>query len=679
MQRISVVGHVCADLTPGLGDVSAIEGGRLREVGPLQVGVGGCVGNVSRVLAGLEHPVLARASVGDDLLGRFIGEALESVGATAELTTTQAGTSYSIVLEPSGRDRAFWHHVGANATFDGAEFDLDGADILHVGYPSLLPALCADDAEPLVALLRRAKSAGATTSLDLAVIDPDSPAGRLDWHSILRRVLPFVDVITPSVDDLTSALRMTEPVGEATAHLLADLLLAWGAGVAVVSAGEAGLVWHAAGVRRLRDGGRALSAVAAEWAGVAAHHPVLPVARAQTTNGAGDAMTAGVLFALSRGAGPAAAAAVARACAALAVAGSPISADSVVARDPLTAAAFGRAPISAIAVPANQPPRRFYRGGEAIARFRGATEADPFTPEDWVGSTVTVRGEGPAGLTTLPDGRVLRDAIAQDAVGWLGEPHVRAFGDDPMLLVKVLDAGQRLPIHAHPDRTFAAREIGSRHGKAEAWYILTPGSIHLGLTQDVSRSTAIDLVREQRVDELLTLMHEVAVQPGDTVYVPPGMLHAIGEGVLLVELQEPEDLSILLEWKGFDIDGSEHGHLGLGFDTALEAVRLARDSPDDIERLVVRASSRPEVLADGAARYFRLEEFDLDGRREIDGGFAIVVGLEGHVELVGEGGAVEVGQGTTAILPAAAGAPALAGRGRVLVARPPLPATGRGA
>jgi mannose-6-phosphate isomerase len=291
-----------------------------------------------------------------------------------------------------------------------------------------------------------------------------------------------------------------------------------------------------------------------------------------------------------------------------------------------------------------------------------------------VGSTVTVRGEDPAGLTTLPDGRLLRDAIAQDAAGWLGEPHVRAFGDDPMLLVKVLDAGQRLPIHAHPDGTFAAREVGSRHGKAEAWYILTPGSVHLGLTQDIARSTAFDLVQRQQMEDLLPLMHVVAVQQGDTVYVPPGMLHAIGEGVLLVELQEPEDLSILLEWKGFGIDGSEHGHLGVGFETAIEAVRLTRDSSDDIDRLVVRASSRPGVLAGDAARYFRLEEFDVDGRQDIDGGFAIVVGLEGDVELFGEGGAVQVGQGATAVLPAAAGAPALVGRGKVLVARPPLPA-----
>ena len=63
------------------------------------------------------------------------------------------------------------------------------------------------------------------------------------------------------------------------------------------------------------------------------------------------------------------------------------------------------------------------------------------------------------------------------------------------------------------------------------------------------------------------------------VLVPAGRLHAIGEGVLLLELQEPEDLSILLEWGGFALDGERDGHLGLGFDLALSAVDHQRSPP----------------------------------------------------------------------------------------------------
>jgi mannose-6-phosphate isomerase len=69
-------------------------------------------------------------------------------------------------------------------------------------------------------------------------------------------------------------------------------------------------------------------------------------------------------------------------------------------------------------------------------------------------------------------------------------------------------------------------------------------------------------------------------------YVPPGVLHAVGKGVFLVELQEPEDLSILLEWRGFELDGERDGHLGLGFDLALEAVECRSRSSEEIRQLV---------------------------------------------------------------------------------------------
>src|SRR5205823_1161954 len=112
-----------------------------------------------------------------------------------------------LVLEPPGIDRSFWHHVGANAECDGTAFELTGVELLHVGYPSLLPAMTADGGEPLVALFARARAAGITTSLDLAVVDPASPAARLDWSALLRRVLPLVDVLSPSVADVRTTFR----------------------------------------------------------------------------------------------------------------------------------------------------------------------------------------------------------------------------------------------------------------------------------------------------------------------------------------------------------------------------------------------------------------------------------------------------------------------------------------
>src|SRR5437763_359315 len=81
--------------------------------------------------------------------------------------------------------------------------------------------------------------------------------------------------------------------------------------------------------------------------------------------------------------------------------------------------------------------------------------------------------------------------------------------------------------------------------------------------------------------ELVDAVHTREVRPGDGILVPAGTAHFIGEGVLLTELQEPTDLSILLEWDGFAVDGDAEGHLGLGFDVALDALDLTVWSDDD--------------------------------------------------------------------------------------------------
>lgn len=326
-----------------------------------------------------------------------------------------------------------------------------------------------------------------------------------------------------------------------------------------------------------------------------------------------------------------------------------------------------------LVLPSNQPPERFYTGGARIAAFRGEPVSGQRTPEDWVASTTTVRGHGTLGRTRLADGTLLVDRITEDPIGWLGAEHLAAFGVDTKLLVKLLDAGQRLPVHAHPDKAFAAEYLGAAHGKAEAWFMLTPGDVYLGLRESVSPQELLALVHAQDVEGLLGRMHRVHVEANQTVYVPAGVLHAIGEGILLVEVQEPEDLSILLEWRDFALDGPAEGHLGLGFDVALQGVETRGRTETEVAALVrADTGSRSTVLAAGAEEFFRLERVEVDGETRCDAGFAVLVATDGEVTMVTtEGEPLQVAAGTTAVIPHAAGAMRLHGRGTVLIARPP--------
>lgn len=318
---------------------------------------------------------------------------------------------------------------------------------------------------------------------------------------------------------------------------------------------------------------------------------------------------------------------------------------------------------------ANQPPERFYAGGERIAAFRGEGVRSRRVPEDWVASTTTLFGESTLGLSPLPGGDLLADAIAQDPVGWLGPEHVAAFGDSPELLVKLLDAGQRLPVHAHPDVAFAAEHLGLAHGKTEAWIMLEPATVRLGFRRDVSVDELARWTDTQDVGGMLHAMHRLPLDRGDAVLVPAGLPHAIGEGAFLVELQEPTDLSILLEWTGFDIDGARDGHLGLGFGAALEAVDRRGWSAEQVAGLRGARDSTVGDLLPDAAPFFRVER--LRGRSTLDAGYSVLVVVAGSGTL---GEAQELRSGQTYVVPFSAGDLALRGDGlEVLVCRPPQP------
>ena len=298
-----------------------------------------------------------------------------------------------------------------------------------------------------------------------------------------------------------------------------------------------------------------------------------------------------------------------------------------------------------------------------LGRLRGEPEQDAYLPEDWVGSTTVARNTfltpAPAkpapplfagsveptpdsddpeeGLSRVADGTLLRDVIAADPVAWLGEAHVARFGPETGLLVKLLDSAERLPVHAHPGRDFARAELGSAFGKTEAWIVVDTregeGTVWVGLREPVESAEYLEWIERRDVDRLLGSLNALSVRAGDVVYVPGGVPHAIGAGLLLVELQEPTDLSLLCEWQGFPIR-PEDSHLGLGWDRAVGALDLSAHEP--IRELPPEAGTF----------------FWADAEPEAAGRFAVVLVLAGEGAIGGE----PARAGDAFALPAAAGA-----------------------
>jgi mannose-6-phosphate isomerase len=278
---------------------------------------------------------------------------------------------------------------------------------------------------------------------------------------------------------------------------------------------------------------------------------------------------------------------------------------------------------------------RFYQGGALLEQFRGGGGDDSDHPEDWVGSVTEARNPGrevpDEGLTRLEDGRLLRDAIAADPASWLGDG-----AQGTGVLIKLLDAAERLPVHAHPGREFARQHLASEFGKTEAWIVLATRSdtaeVWIGQREAVDRSTYREWIDRQDTDALLHSLNRVPVAAGDVIYVPAGVPHAIGAGVLLAELQEPTDFSIVCEWTGYPIEPAD-SHLGLGWDVAIEALDLRPHTPvrtlPDEARSFFWADERPEPAGRFAVWMVLEGSGTIDGRTALAGDcFAIPAALE---------------------------------------------------
>ena len=326
------------------------------------------------------------------------------------------------------------------------------------------------------------------------------------------------------------------------------------------------------------------------------------------------------------------------------------------------------------------PVYRFYEGGELLGRFRGDhLPRDGDFPEDWVGSVTRATnppehsrsGEGLSHVQVDGLDVSLAELLLDDAAAVAGSELVERFGPTIGVLVKLLDAGCRLPIHAHPTREFASRHLGSPFGKAEAWIVLEtraiagaePPGVRLGFRTALGMQHLLDLISEQRVAEMSAAMHFIPVTAGDVIYVPPGVPHSIGAGVFVMEVQEPTDFSIILEWQGFPIDPAD-ADLGLGWQTISQTLDAGPISNERLRELqpsplliAEKGSSRLESLLGSLGDdTFAAHRLRVAGSADwpFAQAYSVAVVTEGAGRVSNRAGSLDVRQGSSVAVLAAA-------------------------
>jgi len=238
---------------------------------------------------------------------------------------------------------------------------------------------------------------------------------------------------------------------------------------------------------------------------------------------------------------------------------------------------------------------RLYRGGKLLDELHGREGADGSFPEDWLASVVEA-------INPPRDGAPEHEGLSRAVLACGETAYLRDLIDTPFgVLTKFLDSAERLPIQVHPDKETALRLFSSEYGKTEAWYILDGREIGgeapyilMGFKSEVTPALLKDLFDRQDIEGMAALLHKIPVRPGEVYLIRGGCPHAIGSGVLLLEIQEPTDYTISLETH--DTQGNEVPeqliHQGLGFEKMFECFHYTMQDPDE-------SHMEPKSLAPG--------------------------------------------------------------------------------
>lgn len=278
----------------------------------------------------------------------------------------------------------------------------------------------------------------------------------------------------------------------------------------------------------------------------------------------------------------------------------------------------------------------------------------------------------PDGLSMVAEGkwegRSLR-AVLQAHPEYMGSK-VPAGAELP-ILVKFIDAREDLSVQVHPDDAYA-RQYEGQNGKTEMWYVLDaePGAeIVYGFEHPVTEE---QLKQSLEDGSLSKHLHKVRVRKGDVYYIPPGLVHAIGRGILLAEIQESSNVTYrVYDYERLDKNGKKRP---LHFEKAMQVLDRAACG-------TVRQKQKIFHYTPGCARemlcrceYFETERIQIKTAFSFavsESSFCVLLCVEGSgtLETAGSQKALRLQKGDCIFIPAGTGACRLSGEAVLLKIR----------
>lgn len=265
-------------------------------------------------------------------------------------------------------------------------------------------------------------------------------------------------------------------------------------------------------------------------------------------------------------------------------------------------------------------------------------------PKDQVGEAWTISAH-PKGKCEIINGEYQGYTLDE-----LWKQHRELFGDFPSeefpLMTKLVDAKTSSSIHVHPDDAYAYEVEEGQYGKSECWYVVEaePGAeIIYGLNLE-DKEQAIDQINKHEYENLL---NKIEVQPGDFYYIPAGMVHSIGSGVLVYETMQASDLTYRLYDYGRDPEGNARPLSQEKALDVLEVNQLESNSTTDVE--YVESHKRTKLVSND---FFTMVKWEISGTlnymkpRE----FVLISVLSGHGQVIVDGKIYDIAKGSNFIL-----------------------------
>ncbi|MDM5157329.1 mannose-6-phosphate isomerase, class I [Bacillus sp. DX1.1] len=238
------------------------------------------------------------------------------------------------------------------------------------------------------------------------------------------------------------------------------------------------------------------------------------------------------------------------------------------------------------------------------------------------------------------------------SLGELWKEHRTLFGDVKgerfPLLTKILDANQDLSVQVHPNDEYASMNENGELGKTECWYIIDCKE-NAEIIYGHHAKTKEELIAMVENEEWNKLLHRVKVNPGDFFYVPSGTVHAIGEGIVILETQQNSDTTYRLY--DYDRRDSEGNLRELHLQKSIEVTEVPFTSNqvkahyEKIEDLSVTTFIE--------CPYFSVQKWELNGSTSLkqQKPFLLVSVIDGEGELINEEGRYFFKKGDHFILP----------------------------